>query len=88
MLTRTTILFKLLSLLLIIVFQQSSKGALVWLKGKESSCLCRRRWFLHQEDHLEKEMAPTPILLPGKSFGQRSLAGYSSWGHRETQLSD
>ena len=25
---------------------------------------------------------PTPVLLPRKSYGQRSLAGYSSWGHR------
>ena len=26
---------------------------------------------------------PTPIFLPGKPHGQRSLAGYSPWGHRE-----
>ena len=25
---------------------------------------------------------PTPVLLPGKSHGQRSMAGYSPWGHR------
>ena len=23
---------------------------------------------------------PTPVLLPGKSHGQRSLVGYSPWG--------
>ena len=28
------------------------------------------------EDPLEKEMATTPVLLPGESHGQRSLAGY------------
>ena len=33
--------------------------------------------FLGQEDPLEKEMAITPALLPGKSHGQRSLIGYS-----------
>ena len=38
---------------------------------------------LAQEDPLEKEMQPTPIFLPGKSHGQRSLAGYSPWGHKE-----
>ena len=27
----------------------------------------------------EKEMATTPIFLPGKSHEQRSLAGYSPW---------
>ena len=31
---------------------------------------------------------PTPVFLPGESHGQRSLAGYSPWGHKEsTQLS-
>ena len=25
---------------------------------------------------------PTPVLLPGKSHRQRSLVGYSPWGHR------
>ena len=34
------------------------------------------------EDPLEKEMEPTPVFLPGKSHGQRSLAGYSSWNQR------
>ena len=29
------------------------------------------------------EWQPTPALLPGKSHGQRSLAGYSSWGGKE-----
>ena len=34
---------------------------------------------LGQEDPLEKEMATHPVFLPGKSRGQRSLAGYSPW---------
>ena len=29
---------------------------------------------------------PTPVFLTGESLGQRSLAGYSPWGHTETQL--
>ena len=39
---------------------------------------------------LEKAMAPTPVLLPGKSHGQRSLVGCSqSMGSQsQTQLSD
>ena len=28
----------------------------------------------------------TPILLPGKSHGQRSLVGYSPWGHKESDM--
>ena len=27
---------------------------------------------------------PTPIFLPGEFHGQRSLAGYSPWGLKET----
>ena len=31
----------------------------------------------------------TPVVLPGESHGQRSLAGYSTWGRKsQTQLSD
>ena len=30
---------------------------------------------------LEKAMAATPVLLPGKSNGRRSLVGCSPWGH-------
>ena len=30
---------------------------------------------------LEGGQQPTPVLLPGKSHGQRSLAGCSPWGH-------
>ena len=29
----------------------------------------------------EKAMAPTPVLLPGKSHGQKSLVGCSPWSH-------
>ena len=35
---------------------------------------------LGREDPVEKEMQPTPVFLPGKSHGQRSLVGYSPWG--------
>ena len=35
------------------------------------------------EDPLEKEMATHSVFLPGKSHGQRSLVGYSPWGHKE-----
>ena len=38
---------------------------------------------LGREDPLEKEVANnTPVLLPGKSQGQKSLAGYSPQDHK------
>ena len=44
--------------------------------------------FLGQEDPLEKEMATTPVFLPGQSYVQRNLAGCSPWGCKsQTQLS-
>ena len=31
---------------------------------------------------------PTPVLLPGKSYGQRNLVGYSPWGHKELDMTE
>ena len=33
-------------------------------------------------------MAPTPVFLPGESHGQRTLAGYSAWGHAESDMTE
>ena len=44
---------------------------------------------LSQKDPLEKEMATTPVFLPGEFYGQRSLAGHSPWGSKSrTRLSN
>ena len=40
------------------------------------------------EDLLEKGMATTPVFLPGEFHGQRSLAGYSPWGHKESDTTE
>ena len=31
---------------------------------------------------------PTPVFLPGKSHRQRSLVGYSPWGHKELDMTE
>ena len=31
-----------------------------------------------------RKWQPTPVFLPGKSHGQRSLVGYSPWGRKES----
>ena len=38
----------------------------------------------------EKAMAPhcTPVLLPGKSHGRRSLVGCSPWSHYESDMTE
>ena len=39
-------------------------------------CTRRRQWH------------PTPVLLPGKSHGQRSLVGCSPWGHYKSDTTE
>ena len=31
---------------------------------------------------------PTPVLLPGKSHGRRSLVGYSPWGREKSDMTE
>ena len=33
-----------------------------------------------------RKWQPIPVLLPGKFHGQRSLVGYSSRGHKESDM--
>ena len=35
-----------------------------------------------------RKWQPTPVCLPGESHGQRSLVGYSPWGHQESDTTD
>ena len=60
--------------------------------GKESTAIQEiqemRVLSLDQEDPLEKEMQPSPVFLPGKSHGQRSLVGYSPKGYEESDTTE
>ena len=40
------------------------------------------------EDPLDEEMATHFVFLPRESRGQRSLAGYSPWGCRESHMTE
>ena len=40
------------------------------------------------EHLLKKELEPSPVFLPGKSHGQRSLVGYSSQGHKDSDMTE
>ena len=58
-----------------------------WLSGKESTCQCRRCKRCRFDPWIGKipwrrKWQPTPVLLPGKSHGRRSLAGYSPRGSK------
>ena len=38
--------------------------------------------------HWRRQWQASPVLLPGKSHGQRSLAGYSPWGCKESDMTE
>ena len=58
-----------------------------WLSGRESACQCRRHGFSPWVERIpwRKKWQPTPVFLPGKSHGQRSLG---SIVHGVTKESD
>ena len=35
-----------------------------------------------------RKWQPTPVCLPGKSHGQRSLVGNSQWGHKQSGMTE
>ena len=47
-----------------------------YIKYSLNITLWRRKW------------QPTPVFLPGKSPGQRSLVVYSPWGHKESDTTE
>ena len=56
------------------------------LRSKESTCQSRRCGFNSWDGKIpwRRKWQPTPVFLPGKSHGQRSLAGYSARGYKES----
>ena len=65
---------------------------LVKKKKKKKTCLqCRRLGFSPWVRKIpwRRKCQPTPVFVPGKSPGQRRLAGYSPWDRKSwTQLSN
>ena len=43
---------------------------------------------LSQKIPWRRKWQPTPVFLPGKSHGQRSLVGYSPWGCKESYTTE
>jgi len=64
-----------------------------WLSGEELACQYRRSrrhgfdtWV--RKIPLRRKWQPTPVCLPGESHGQRSLVGYSPWGHKQSDMAE
>ena len=45
-------------------------------------------YFIHTSLYQRRQWHPTPVLLPGKSHGWRSLMGCSPWGRKELDMSE
>ena len=61
--------------------------------GKETNCQCRRctrcrfsPWVGRMPWGRKRQ--PTLVFLPGKSHGQKSLAGYGPQGHKESEMTE
>ena len=75
-------------------------GFFVWLKneldfpgssdGKKSAYNVGRPGFdpWVRKIPWRRKWHPTPVLLPGKSHGLRSLVGYSPWGRKESDITE
>ena len=64
-----------------------------WCSGKESIYRCRRckRHGFHPwvwKIPWRRVWQPTPVFLSGEFHGQRSLAGYSLWRHKESDMTE
>ena len=61
-----------------------------WLSGKESACRCRRHGFNPwvRKIPCRRKWQPTPVFLPGKSHGQRSLVSCRLWGRTESDTTE
>ena len=45
-------------------------------------------WIMSPQKDRRRQWHPTPVLLPGKSHGQRSLVGCSLWGLIESDMTE
>ena len=72
------------------VFQTGFPGG---TRGKEPAC----QYWIHETHRFNpwvgkmpwrRAWQPTPVFLPGESRGQKSLVGYSLWGHKESERTE
>ena len=61
-----------------------------WFRQKRTCLQCRRPGFdpWVRKIPWRREWLPTPVLLHGEFHGQRSLGGYSPWGHKELDTTE
>ena len=80
-----------LTLLKINLFKTICEMGLPWWIGWKRILLQYKRpgfdpWV--REISCKRKWQPTPVFLPGKPHGQRSLLGSSPWGHKELDTTE
>ena len=65
-------------------------GLFWWLRQQRICLQCKRPKFdpWARKIPWRRKWQPTPVFLAGEFHGQRSLAGYSSWGHKESEITE
>ena len=65
-------------------------GLPAWLSCWRIRLQCRRPGFDPCVGKIpwRRKWQPTPVFLPGESHRQRSLAGYSPWGCKESEMTE
>ena len=56
-----------------------------WLKVGASANAKIKWWYVYIR---RRKWQPTPVLLPGKFHGWKSLVGYSPWGRKESDMTE
>ena len=69
----------------------SEKGLPQWLSGKESACSAGDTGdadLIPGSERERRKWQSSPVFLPKKSHGQRSLVSYSPWSHKESDVTN
>ena len=56
--------------------------------SKESACNAEDPASIPESGRSPREWQSTPVLFPRESHGQKSLVGYSPWGHKESDTTE
>ena len=70
------------------VFQWIYNNIMIIIIRTDKCSLTFIRILLFLEHMWRRQWQPTPVLLPGKSHGWRSLVGCSPWGHWESDTTE
>ena len=83
-------LYKWVICIFIIEIKSSYKGLPWWLRRLSVCLQCGRPRFKPWVGKIpwRRKWQSTPVLLPGKSHGQRSLVGCNIWGRKESDTTE